>query len=1163
MAIRVEPQSEPIPGYRLIERLGGGGFGEVWKAEAPGGLLKAMKFVYGDIQNVGEESQRADQELKALRRVATVRHPNILSLERWDIIEGRLIIVMELADRNLWDRFKECRAQGLPGIPRDELLNYMVETAEALDLMNTQYQLQHLDIKPQNLFLVYNHVKVADFGLVKDLQDRMAATITGGVTPVYAAPETFDGWVSRYCDQYSLAIVYQELLTGQRPFAGTTVHQLVMQHVQGTPNLEALPREDRKAIGKALSKNPDERHCNCSDLIRILRWGGESRINSNPAGGVPIASQESSADTDRQSPHLNEATPAEESTTVTADFSVSGKPAAKVSSNANHIEPQSEKLSESSSELPVVTGEGQLSPALVIGLGETGRIALEQLRIAIQRCVDSPEALPNLRMLYLDSDPQALSEATETAVGGGLNRHDVLVTRLNRASHYLNPRNGRPPIDTWFDTALLYRITRDQVTSGLRPLGRLAFFGNYKVIASRLEKELTACTNPEALASACQQTGLTLRSNQPRVYVVTSLAGGTGSGMFIDLAYLVRAHLKKMGYPHSEIVGVFLLPQVESNPGRTVALGNAYAALTELNHFATPGMSFTARYDEREKAITNTAPPYSRCVLLSPRNDHLDEEETARLSGEFLYRELITALGPLAEASRMALTANGPPDSMITQTVGLYRLYWPRRRLLQRVSRRFCQKIVQYWLAKDTKPLQEKVHASVAQQWTDQQLGPEFMIARFQQACTQALGKDPESAFAAIIAPVLAKKQKLTAGDREALVEIVAQLEQIVGQPSESAVLGKPGFLEETLRGHGEGLTSEWQQRISGFTLHLIDVPEFRSAGAEEAIRNAGRLVEQVLTTYEKLCQELSEKAAKAHERLRALVANFHALIVGKRAPQLIPELVELLQWYPKWRYQSLMLRRVNYTYTSLRGFLSDQVREIGFYRIRLGELLSAIQRPAAADEVTGEANGKSLYPAGCTTLEQAVNHLFPEATPEELEELDRRMQNLLQQQFVSLRHVCTTPTVPLKRLEAAMLAEAEAFVSKRLNGTDVVSTYFNLHTNEGSALGAIQDGYDHAAPQLACSDVREPSDFAVLAVPAGQEKRFRPLFNRIAPLGKVIGTPHMDDLLFYQENDGIDLLSLDVLGPEGEEAYEQLMAAEHFPPHCRSDITEWQSIKD
>src|SRR5262249_13881406 len=158
---------------------------EVWKAEAPGGLFKAIKFVYGDLQAADDDDgARAEQEPKALSRVKTVRHPFILSLERYDIIEGQLLIVMELADRNLWDRYREVRSQGQEGIPREELLAYMDETAEALDLMNVQYQLQHLDIKPQNLFLVHNHVKVADFGLVKDLEG-MVASVTGGVTPVY------------------------------------------------------------------------------------------------------------------------------------------------------------------------------------------------------------------------------------------------------------------------------------------------------------------------------------------------------------------------------------------------------------------------------------------------------------------------------------------------------------------------------------------------------------------------------------------------------------------------------------------------------------------------------------------------------------------------------------------------------------------------------------------------------------------------------------------------------------------------------------------------------------------------------------------------------------------------------------------------------------------
>src|SRR6185369_4180755 len=112
MAIRAQTEAEPIPGYKLIERIGRGGYGEVWKAEAPGGLLKAIKFVYGDLEQAGLTGGiAAEQELRALNRIKTVRHPFILSLERADVIEGQLIIVMELADCNLMDRYRYCQKQ--------------------------------------------------------------------------------------------------------------------------------------------------------------------------------------------------------------------------------------------------------------------------------------------------------------------------------------------------------------------------------------------------------------------------------------------------------------------------------------------------------------------------------------------------------------------------------------------------------------------------------------------------------------------------------------------------------------------------------------------------------------------------------------------------------------------------------------------------------------------------------------------------------------------------------------------------------------------------------------------------------------------------------------------------------------------------------------------
>src|SRR5262249_19770271 len=91
-------------------------------------------------------------------------------------------------------------------------------------------------------------------------------------------PETFDGKVSRTSDQYSFAIVYQEMLTGVRPFVGQNVRQLIMQHLSAPPDLSPLPPEDRPVISRALSKQPDGRFPTCQELVRALRSGTSTRI---------------------------------------------------------------------------------------------------------------------------------------------------------------------------------------------------------------------------------------------------------------------------------------------------------------------------------------------------------------------------------------------------------------------------------------------------------------------------------------------------------------------------------------------------------------------------------------------------------------------------------------------------------------------------------------------------------------------------------------------------------------------------------------------------------------------------------------------------------------------------------------------------------------------
>jgi CheY-like chemotaxis protein len=260
---------EPIPGYRLLAPLGRGGFGEVWKCEAPGGLLKALKFVPGG-WHFGSGAP-AEEELRAIHNVKAIRHPFLISMDRVEQVEGGLVIVMELADRNLQELTRLEQEAGRPGLPRERLIAYLSEAAEALDLMNVRHELLHLDIKPQNLFLVSDHVKVGDFGLVSNLGvGPPSAPRFGCFTPLYAAPELFLASVSRSADQYSLAIVYQQLLTGTTPFTGRNSRQLMLQHVQGTLDLGSLPLSDRPHVARALSKTPADRFPSCSEFVDAL-----------------------------------------------------------------------------------------------------------------------------------------------------------------------------------------------------------------------------------------------------------------------------------------------------------------------------------------------------------------------------------------------------------------------------------------------------------------------------------------------------------------------------------------------------------------------------------------------------------------------------------------------------------------------------------------------------------------------------------------------------------------------------------------------------------------------------------------------------------------------------------------------------------------------------
>ncbi len=195
---------------------------------------------------------------------------------------AQLLIAMGIGDQTLADQLEQCTSEGGAGVPVDELLECLEGCAKAIDLLNVRYNIQHCDIKPQNILLVGGDAQVCDFGLAKQMDDHRRTT-TNAYTIAYAAPEVIEGREpTRWTDQYSLAISYVELRTGSLPYFSETLPSVIKAKETGNLNLSSLTKRERKVIQRAASRKPEDRYENCVEMVRALReaFQVEPRKNS-------------------------------------------------------------------------------------------------------------------------------------------------------------------------------------------------------------------------------------------------------------------------------------------------------------------------------------------------------------------------------------------------------------------------------------------------------------------------------------------------------------------------------------------------------------------------------------------------------------------------------------------------------------------------------------------------------------------------------------------------------------------------------------------------------------------------------------------------------------------------------------------------------------------
>ena len=655
-----------ILGYKLEKRIGSGGFGEVWSAEAPGGLKKALKIVYGF-----HDEKRAMSELKALDRVKSLRHPFLLSLERIEVFEGQLIVVTELADASLADHFNTFVNKGEPGIPREEMLRHMSNAANALDFLWQEKSLQHLDIKPENLLLVSGHVKVADFGLMKDLH-AASQSMMQGMTPAYAAPELFDGHPAASSDQYSLAIMYCEMISGVRPFPGTTPAQLAAQHLHGKPNLRPVPRGDQAAVARALSKDPAVRYPSCSDFVEDLK---KQRRNVRIARKRSETKSEDGSETLIFTPDQNKGIDATE---MVSDRALPFQPNSIVS-----VEPPK-----------IDAKDAAVQPTLIITIGQTANKVGEKFKAKLLMRAGDSRNVPSIRSIFIDSDRKDLAQL-ENNFTESVSPLETLEVPLRKPEDY---RANAEVHLGWLSRRWIYNVPRTLQTEGLRPLGRLVFADHFSSICDRLEQEIGELIKAENLGKTADALKMNPGDpNSPRIYIISSISGGVGSGMMLDMAYTVKLLLGEKGLKHDFVTGVLLHSNYQRMRDPGLSSANAFAFLTELRHFNEQGYPGDASLGIPE---FDEEPPFEHTYYTELGDDLNQSEFDARLDSvaEYISLSASTRCNEFFDACRKS---EQEMEHFALRTFGVATSKAGDISMQRLLIDQLCKKLIQRWSGLD------------------------------------------------------------------------------------------------------------------------------------------------------------------------------------------------------------------------------------------------------------------------------------------------------------------------------------------------------------------------------------------------------------------------------------------------------------------------------